>query len=273
MSWHLVREGEYNEYNIDLRRWAMRKPFGISGCVRVCNDEEFLAEAVESHLPYLDECVIVTQPSSDRTEEIAARLERKHSKVRVCPYPVKPVFILDERWRQMPENSIHSFVYLSNWALTQCRYSWIAKIEADVICLSSFGAIRERIEQDPDLIHYYGRVILNVAGKNRDQVSFENPRNGGWDEAVFNHHPLWRYVKRPKYEQIDFRVGEHTCMGWSALHVKRCKRDKIGWNNETYLPFTREGVREALEAFNAAHPYEGPDDPLGEECLFEVAKR
>lgn len=265
--WYRVREWEFQKFNIDLEKWEQSHSFGISGCFRVRNDHEFLYEAVTSHLPYLDEAVIALQPSDEKTNAVVAELE-KLEKVRVVRYPVAPVFITDPEWQNVPENSIRSFVYLSNWALSQCKYSWIARIEADVICLSSFGKIRERIEREPEKKILYGRVLLNVAGKERNQVSATVPRNGGWDECVFPNSPDYRFTRRPKYEVL-VSPHESECLGWSALHMKRCKADKIGWNNEKYAPRTPEAVAQALRDFNAANPYPGPDNPEGEPCLFE----
>jgi hypothetical protein len=265
--WNRVREWEFQAYSINLDKWSGKKPFGISGCFRVRNDHEFLYEAVTSHLPYLDEALIVLQPSDEKTNAVVAELEKLDG-VRVVRYPVAPVFITDPEWESVPENSIRSFVYLSNWALSQCGYSWIARVEADVICLSSFAKIVERVRNEPDKKILYGRVILNVAGIDQDQVSATNPRNGGWDECVFPNDPAYRFTRRPRYEVLE-NPGESLCMGWSALHLKRCKADKIGWNSEVYLPFTPEGISQALRAFNAANAYPGPDNPEGEPCIFE----
>jgi len=268
-TWNKVREWQFQHYNIDMPKWENPHPFGISGCFRVRNDHEFLYEAVTSHLPYLDEAVIALQPSDEQTEKVIAELE-KLEKVRVVRYPVAPVFITDPEWVDTPENSIRSFVYLSNWALSQCRFSWIARIEADVICLSTFAKIRERIEHEPNKDILYGRVILNVAGVGRDQVSATVPRNGGWDECVFPNRPAYHFTRKPKYEVLE-NPSEAECMGWSALHLKRCKQDKIGWNNERYVPFDTMHLQEVLHAFNVDHPYPGPDEPEGESCLFELS--
>lgn len=47
-----------------------RKP-GISGILRVLNEEEFLARAIKSHLPFLDEIVIALNlRCTDRSYEI-----------------------------------------------------------------------------------------------------------------------------------------------------------------------------------------------------------
>lgn len=269
-EWWRVLEPGLEEYDIDLNHWRAVKPFGISGCFRVCNDAEFLESAIASHLPWLDEAVIILQPSTDQTERVAKRLAAAHQKVRIVRYPVRPHFIDVPEFHTDPANSIKSFVYLSNWALAQCRYSWVARIEADVIALSTFGEIRRRIQAERDAWRYYGRVILNVAGRHCDGISKENPRNGGWDEGVFPCHPeAAHFTKAEKWEVLTHNLPSE-CLGWSALHLKRAKaRYADGWNGETYVPFTRESVRATLEEFNRTHGYPAADDPLGAECLFE----
>ncbi len=271
-DWWKVKEWEFQAYNIDMDKWKkwLDKPVGISGCFRVRNDHEFLYEAVASHIPYLDEAVIALQPSNKETHQVIKKLLKDFpEKVRVVNYPVAPVFITDPSWETVPENSIMSFVYLSNWALSQCKYSWIARIEADVICCSSFQKIVDRVRENDAISCLYGRVILNVAGENMDQISATNPRNGGWDECVFPNNQEYHFTKRPKYEVLE-SPWDDVCMGWSALHMKRCKSDKIGWNNETYVPFTPESVATALREFNKNNPYPGLDNPEGESVLFNT---
>jgi len=265
-----VLERQFSDYDLDLDKWHEKKPFGISGCFRLKNEEQFMTAAVLSHLPYLDEAVLAVQPSTDKTMELAVELSKQDERVRVYPYPVETHFIDTPEFFTDPLNSIYSFVYFSNWALSKCRYSWIAKTEGDVICLSSFQKIVDEIKANPDRPRCYGRVILNVAGEHAEKISATNPRNGGWDECVVWNNPDYTFfTRRSKWEVLDFK-GEAVCMGWSGLHMKRCKKGKeFGWNNEVYIPFDREHVRNALRAFNAHSPYPGTDNPLGEDCLFE----
>lgn len=266
----MILEDEYKHFDIDIDEWRKPKPFGISGCFRLCNEAQFMVEAVESHLPYLDEALLVVQPSTDGTVELARSLQRKHpDKVRVIEYPVNVYFIDKPEFHTVPDNSIYSFVYLSNYALSQCKYQWVAKTEGDVICLSSFNNIVDRITPESKPM-YYGRVILNVAGENIDKFSATNPRNGGWDECVLYNTPdLGYFVKRDKWEVLEWR-GESVCMGWSALHMKRCKAGKTdGWNGEVYVDWIPDNVKSVLRNFNAQNGYPGIDSPLGEPCLFE----
>lgn len=257
-------------YEIDWQEWQERpKPFGISGCIRVRNEAQFMEAAILSHLPYLDECVIVTQPSDDDTEKIADGLAKINHKIKVYRYPYIVDWIDTEGFYSKDPNEPGHLVHMSNWALSKCTYSWISKTEGDVICLSSFQSIVNAIKAKPNEPHYYGRVILNLAGENCDQFSVTVPRNGGWDEAVFNNDPArFRFQRIGKWEVIPINAPS-TCMGWSMLHLKRCKRDKLGWNNEQYAPFTRENVRDVLKQYNAVNGYPGNDDQNGAECLFE----
>lgn len=258
-------------YEIDWQGWKGRhKPFGISGCFRLRNESQFMEVAIRSHLPWLDEAVLCVQPSDDDTLAIALRLATEDERVKVFEYPFVPDWIDTPGFYEKNPDEPGHLVHMSNWALSKCTYSWICKVEGDVICLSSFQNVVERVFANPSLTHYYGRVILNVAGENCDQISATVPRNGGWDEAVFNNDPdKFRFVRSGKWESVPIGSA-HSCCGWSALHMKRSKKDKIGWNGELYVPFTPESVQMALAEFNLSNPYPGPDNPLGEECLYEA---
>ena len=265
-----VLEREFSDYDLDMDKWKDPKPFGISGCFRVMNEGQFMRQAILSHLPYLDEVIIAVQPSTDDTLTIATELAMQYPQVKVFQYPFDTHFIDTPEFFTDELNSVYSFVFFSNWALSKCSYSWIAKTEGDVICLSSFQKIIDKIKDNPNTPHCYGRVILNVAGEKCDKISATNPRNGGWDECVvWNNPDMTFFTRRSKWEVLDFK-GASTCEGWSALHMKRCKKDKMnGWNNEVYIPYDREHVQNALRAFNSNNAYPGNDNPLGEEVLYE----
>lgn len=264
-----VLEPDYADYDIKVGEWAKPKPFGISGCFRVRNDQEFMETSVESHIQYLDEAVLLVQPSSDDTVAIAYDLERRYpDKVRVEWYPVAPVWIDDPRFPNIPVNSIYSAVYMSNYALSKCRFSWIAKTEADVYCLSPFEQIVDLIHKNPDRYMYYGRVLLNLAGENFNQFSATNPRTWGMDEAVFPNTPDYHFVLHAnKWESVNFfdRQAENNCMGWSGFHLKRNKKKyfKPDVMGEQYAPLDKETVDRVLSNYNATYHYPGKDDPLG----------
>lgn len=232
-----------NDYEIDWQEWQSQdKPFGISGCIRVRNEAQFMTPSILSHLPYLDECVIVTQPSDDDTVQIANDLSARFKKVKVHHYPFVVDWIDTPGFYEKDPNQPGHLVHMSNWALSKCSYSWISKTEGDVICLSSFQKIADAIRANPQKAFYYGRLILNIAGGKCDQVSVNNPTNGGMDEATFPNNPgAYKFVRSGKWEVIP--AGHPAeCFGLSMLHLKRCKAGKIGWDNEKYAPLTKENV-------------------------------
>lgn len=257
---------------IDWAAWKAPKPFGISGCFRLRNESQFMIPAVLSHLPFLNEAVLVVQPSEDDTIPLAYELEREFEKIRVVEYPIIVDWIDTPGFYSKNPDEPGHLVHMSNFALSQCKYSWICKVEGDVVALSSTWDIVEAINEAPGEICYFGRVILNLAGADLDQISATVPRNGGWDEAFFNNNPdYWHFERVSKWEQIPLKHW-HKCMGWSGLHLKRCKEKNIGWNNEQYVPFTRDNVAAALHKYNQSSPYPGLDGyPVGADCLFEFS--
>lgn len=236
------------DVNINYREWHSRqKPFGLSGCFRLRNESEFMEAAVMSHLRFLDEVCLIVQPSEDDTVEKAHRMADRLKKVKVFIYPHVVDWIDTPGFYEKDPNEPGHLVHMSNWALSRCSYSWIVKVEGDVIGLQSFGAIREAIERNPDRQMYYGRTILNLAGEDCDQFSVTVPTNGGWDEAVFNNDPLkYRFVRSGKWEMVpagDKKVN----LGLSALHMKRCKNGMVGWNDEEYAPFTKNHLERIMK--------------------------
>lgn len=271
----LVAEREHKKFDIDLETWRAPKPFGISGFFRLKNEQQFMEAAIMSHLPWLDEAVLVIQDSNDDTVKLAEKLSMDQPKIRYSFYPFNVAQIDTPGHYNSPENSVGTMMHLTNWAISQCKYSWVAKIEGDVIALSTFAEIRRRIEEKPDEIRYYGRTGLNVAGRKVEKVSATYTRSGGWDEAVFNNDPFWHCYRFMKWESINLHDHHDRieCMGFSFLHVKRCKDKHLqgpyvdSHGLEKWVPFTREETCRALDIFNH-NQYPGPDEPCP-EVLFE----
>ena len=267
---------------INWQNWRKpNKPHGLSGCFRLRNEAEFMRAAVLSHMPWLDEAVLVVQPSDDDTLALALDLADHDERIKVYYYPHSVDWIDTPGFYAKDPEAPGHLVHMSNFALSQCTYDWICKVEGDVICLSSFERIRRKIDEGHNL-EYYGRVIVNLAGPDGDWYSHTTPRNGGFDEAVFANDPeLWRFVRFAKWEQVQ-GYGRQVCMGWSGLHMKRCRERLLpagvdwgkmmqvkGWNGETYHRYAPETLAASLHNYNRNHPYPGPDSPLGEPELFD----
>lgn len=249
---------------IDFDKWRKPKSQGVSACIRVRNESQFMAAAVRSVVELVDEVVLAVQPSEDNTVEIAERLADQYEKVKVHYYGYIPDWIDTPGFYEKDPDKPGHLVHMSNWALSLCSYAWILKVEGDVIALPYLRTMLDRVRKAREP-RYYGLVILNVAGPNMDKISLENPRNGGWDEAIFPNHPdIVRFERAGKWEVAVPRC-DRVSLGWALLHMKRCKTGKDdAWNGETYINWTDENVSRALSEYNSKNPYPGVDQmPLG----------
>ena len=73
-----VVERKHKAFDVSLAHRDRDKPHGISGMMRLRNDMDFTEESIVSHLPWLDELVIILQPSEDETEDLAYTLEQRY---------------------------------------------------------------------------------------------------------------------------------------------------------------------------------------------------
>ena len=69
------------------------KPFGFSGCFRLRNEAQFMKVAIQSHMAWLDEAVLVVQPSTDNTYHTALDMAREDPRIKVYTYPFVPDWI------------------------------------------------------------------------------------------------------------------------------------------------------------------------------------
>lgn len=257
-----VVERKHKAFDISLAHRDRDKPHGISGMMRLRNDMDFTEESIVSHLPWLDELVIILQPSEDETEDLAYTLEQRYEKVRVAFYPFKIVWTPDPLFATTSERSIYSTVHMTNWGLSQCEYSWIAPIEGDCISLPSFASIRDRIDLHPNKPQYYGRTCLNLAGKRQDMISHTAPHNAGWDVPVMPNNADWysfKYFDKWASYNMGEHMGEMVPMGWQFIHMQRCKvKNYEGYPHEKWVPFTKAYFDVAMKDYRV--PFMGPRD-------------
>ena len=112
------------------------RAIGISGFARVYNDAPSLEASVKSVIDSIDELMIVVQPCTDNSLEIALKLEQEYpNKIKVFNY--KPAvywsYSMQEHYHLDNPFSVHSFVNYSNFALMKCKYTHVIKIDTDQI--------------------------------------------------------------------------------------------------------------------------------------------
>ena len=136
------REG-FVAYDFALRGKTWKK--GVSAMLRVKNEEGKILYCLSSILDVFDEIVLVDNGSTDSTLELVKRFKRDRDhrgKISLFSYPFRIARCGDEN-RNAPEDSVHTTAYYYNWSLSKCRYSYVFKVDADMVVVPN-GARRMR---------------------------------------------------------------------------------------------------------------------------------
>ena len=126
------REGN-EEYAFSLPR-RNRTP-GTSAFVRARDEGTKIEHCLRSILPVFDEIHVIDNGSRDDTAEIVRSVQASAAggaKIRLHSYP----FTLGRFGPEhdaTPEDSVHSLVYFTNWALSRCTRRYACKWDADMV--------------------------------------------------------------------------------------------------------------------------------------------
>ena len=128
----------YKKYKVDLKRLHLiKRTPGISGMLRVYNEEFFLETCVESHIEYFDEIVVVYDSTTDdRSPQIIQQLQEKYpDKIKIFFYEPESYKIRTWQYRTLPIDHPNSFVNYYNYNLSQTTRQVVTKLDADHIAI------------------------------------------------------------------------------------------------------------------------------------------
>ena len=207
-------------------RVAERLP-GISAFIRVRNGADFIEATIESHLPHVDEIVVVHNRCTDATPDIVLRLRQKHGpKLRVFHY-ADPVFPPgSEGHARTDAASPLSFVNYTNVALAQTRYRVVAKIDDDHLAIpAAMAELTARLRRDPD-----SRALECFSGPNlmRDAAGGYGlcesvPISGLGDVGFFVVNPDTYFVHDRRFEVFRTVNLRRRFAGFVYWHLKYLK--------------------------------------------------
>lgn len=130
------------QYHVDITAFQKKRLNGISGILRVKNDAEFLAEAIDSCIDALDELIIVYNDCSDESTTIIRRKADEYvGKIKYYEYapPIYANNLSEEEYefiKLQPADSPHLLANYYNYALSKVNYKYVMKIDADQIYFS-----------------------------------------------------------------------------------------------------------------------------------------
>jgi len=162
---NLINIEGIKEYNINYSWFIEDKPLWISWIARLKNWDDFLEKVIESHIPFLDEIILIDNQSTDKTKDICLKLQKKYSnKIKFYEYNFE--VIPPSEKSSLDWNSIHSFTYFTNWSISKWKYKYIMKIDDDnLFNVKKWMEIRKYIlEKKPN--KYITYWWLNVVKKN-----------------------------------------------------------------------------------------------------------
>jgi hypothetical protein len=211
---------------------------GISGFMRIRDEEDFLALAIESHLPFLDELVIVLNRCTDRSPAIAEDYRRRYpKKIRVYHYEPFVHVVGSDEYMRLPADSPHSLVNYYNYALSKTTREIALKVDGDHIAIPTkfdnlMRLIRGR-QIDRLLFRKRFNCYLTFRGLNlwdkdgRIYVNTLDAMTGGDDCGFF---PVTRetwYTHDPRFEVLHVGNLRRSALPEVCFyHTKLMKKDR-----------------------------------------------
>jgi len=217
-----------------------RRP-GISGFMRLRNEEDFVALAIESHLPFLDELVVVHNGCTDRTPEIVSQYANRFpDKIRAYHY--EPVVYPPgtPEYRSVAADSPHSLVNYYNFALCRTTRKVAVKIDGDHVAIpSAFRALTRIVRREglrrlkfwKRFAAYMGFLGLNLYVQEGKMFVNGNYPLTEWDHGFFPVTSETWHKFDPRWEVLETGTLPNWWMRTIAFyHLKALKRDR-GYGN------------------------------------------
>lgn len=242
----------------------------ISAMVRVRNEEEFLDPSVRSIIDIVDEIVIIDNGSDDQTPHIIKALAKEFpGKIRslVYPYDVARQGQENEQLAASPGGlkSPRLLANFYNWCLSQCRFKFILKWDADTIATPELARSLAAFRKNKMLaqwqiganVHADGQTLIGGRPYEDSEPRlffrrFAHYDNGmGWCEKLqspYAYHQGDRFVERPRkplYVHMKF---------WKSKKFTNMSADYQKWEHENNVPGAPapQEVLDTLVAWNLA---------------------
>ncbi|MBE8965901.1 tetratricopeptide repeat protein [Nostocales cyanobacterium LEGE 12452] len=225
---------------------------GISGLMRVRNEEEFLAATIESWIDYIDELVIVFHQCTDKTPQIIEDFVQKYpQKIRAFHYLPHVYSFCTKEQVELDVNNIHSFVFYSNFGLSQTQYKICVYIDGDCVGISEhlkiiYNYLKQNHLQNTALF-FSGVNLYQRPDDPNYYTNLKCPASGDGDVAywtVSQQNIFDKNAKIPFCEAIQFKGITPYYLGFIFWHTHWLKKNAFSRNGG------RELDGELLEKLN-----------------------
>jgi len=137
---------------------------GLSGLVRIRNEEVWCRLALESFVDWCDELIVVVNASTDATMDIALNFQMVHrEKVKVFDYP-HDIWPMGPGHDDIPATDKRSSAALYNFTQSKATRKHLVKLDGDMVMMDWAGAeIRKLMAAGHDRIKFEGTDIVGDA--------------------------------------------------------------------------------------------------------------
>lgn len=135
---------------------------GLSGLVRLRDEEVWCRLALESFVDWCDELIVVTNCCSDRTPDIVAKFAEEHpDKVRLFDYPHE-IWPMGPGWHdRISGDDPRSSAAYYNWTQEKSTRTHVVKLDGDMVMMDWSGAeIRRLMAEGHDRIRFHGTDLV-----------------------------------------------------------------------------------------------------------------
>ncbi len=219
------------KYNIRYESFFEKKKPWISGICRVRNGDDFLEIVLESYLFLCDEIIIVDNNSTDNTADIAKKMAAKYpDRIRYYTYPFDTTTILEPEFSSTGTNSIYSFAYASNYAMSLAQYKRIIKVDDDNLLIQERAlALRDKVLSTDSDVYINIRWINIMQKDGQFGISKHIPYSGRADHGIFPLSAKTYFVQGKTHERLVHPYRRKR-FWFLFIHLKLLKKD-MWWVN------------------------------------------
>lgn len=157
---HLTNREGFKEFDI-AADWYKGRAKGLSGLVRLRNEEAWCGLALESFVGWCDELIITLNDCTDRTPEIVERFRATYpDKVKVFDYPFAIAPMGPGIHDKCPGDSVHASAYFYNFTQAKSTRSHVVKLDGDMVMMDWAGAEIRALMKDRDRVKFFGTDIV-----------------------------------------------------------------------------------------------------------------
>ena len=211
------------------------RKLGLTGLMRVKNEEDTIAQSIDSCIDALDELIITYHDCTDNSVQIieSKRLEYPN-KILVVPYPYHVIGVgaTEEEYeyaKTLPIGHPQLLATYYNNALQYVNYKYVMKIDADQIYFSH--DLKELRDSIVNGVHQNG--LARLCGKVVNVFCQKRGNKRIWSKWHLVHWLQYIVVPLFRKQYVDFAVSEllkgNGYLSLSGVNV-------LHYNNQWYAP-------------------------------------